>query len=206
MSEAAKKILSFYDEHIDEYGSGPKAVGWNDGQSQTARFAALCKVGDLDGSSVLDVGCGLGDFYGYLEGHYEGVEYTGIDINPRYVERARKLYTEAHFEVVDFEEYTGGPFDYVCASGAFAVKIPQYKEVYFGQIKKMFEIARRGVAFTMLDERQHPNDASYAAYSVEEVRTFCLSLTNDVVVYHDYLPHDFTVILKLPGQIKDGVR
>jgi trans-aconitate methyltransferase len=207
MSEISKKILSFYNQHIDEHGSGPKAVGWNDVRSQTARFAALCKVGDLEGRSVLDVGCGLGDFHKYLIDHYESVDYTGIDINPRYIESARQLYPDVHFEVADFEEYAGEPacnavaimgrpFDYVCASGVFAVKIPNYKDIYFGQIKKMFTLARKGIAFTMLDAEYHNNDKEYAAYSVEEVRAFCLSLADDVVVYHDYLPHDFTVILR----------
>lgn len=208
MNESSKKILSFYDQHIDVHKSGPKAVGWNDKQSQTVRFVALCKVGNFEGTSVLDVGCGLGDFYKYLVDHYESVDYTGIDINPRYIESARKAYLDVRFEVVDFGEYTGGPahiamrsiaggpFDYVCASGVFAVKIPDYKQVYFGQIKKMFGLARRGVSFTMLDREEHPNDEEYAAYSVEEVRAFCLSLTDDVVVVHDYLPHDFTVIMK----------
>lgn len=196
MSGSSDKIIGFYDDHIDRYGSGPRAVGWNDERSQSLRFAAVCKVGDLEGASVLDVGCGLGDFYGYLVDHYENVEYTGIDINPRYIERARQLYPDAKFEVADFEEYIGGPFDYVVASGVFAVKIPDYKEVYFKQIEKMFKIARKGIVFTMLNEAHHPNDEIYAAYSVEEVRTFCLLLTNTVVVYQDYLPHDFTIIVK----------
>ena len=201
MDKSSKKILSFYDEHIDAYGTGPRAVGWNDERSQALRFAALCGVGELEGNSVLDVGCGFGDLYNYLADHYEHIDYTGIDINPRYIERARKLHPDAKFEIGDFEEYVGGPFDYVCASGAFTVKIPDYKEVYFKQIEKMFKLARKGIAFTMLDERQHPNDEAYAAYSVEEVRNFCLSLTDDVIVYHDYLPHDFTVIMKRRNKV-----
>lgn len=196
MNDASQKILSFYDRHIDKHSSGPRAVGWNDKRSQEARFASLCRVGDLEGVSVLDVGCGFGDLYGYLTEHYGHVDYMGIDINPRYIERAQELYPDATFKVADFEEYAGKPFDYVLASGAFAVKIPNYKEVYFKQIEKMFTLARKGIAFTMLDEKQHPNDETYAAYSVEGVREFCLSLAGDAVVYHDYLPHDFTVVVR----------
>ena len=199
MEKASKKIISFYDRHIDEHGVGPRAVGWNDEHSQEARFAALCKMGDMNNCSILDVGCGLGDFYKYLIDHYEHVDYRGIDINPRYIERARQLYPDARFEVADFAEYVGGPFDYVCASGVFSVKIPDYKEAYFRQIKKMFTMVQKGVAFNMLDKGHHPDDETYAAYSPEEVRAFCLSLTDDVVVYHDYLPHDFTVVMKKAG-------
>lgn len=196
MNDASSKILSFYDEHIDEYGSGPRAVGWNDKRSQEARFGALCTVGDLDGASLLDVGCGFGDLYGYLVDHYQGVDYTGIDINPRYIEQARQIYPDAKFATVDFAEYEGGMFDYVVASGAFAVKIPDYKEVYFAQIEKMFAMARKGIAFTMLDQRHHPNDEVYAAYAIEEVRALCELFADTVIVRQDYLPHDFVVIVK----------
>jgi len=41
---------------------------------------------DLDGLSVLDVGCGYGDLVGRLP---STVRYTGIDANPRAIERAR---------------------------------------------------------------------------------------------------------------------
>lgn len=41
MSTSSKKILSFYDKHIDTHEYGPRAVGWSDKQSQDARFAAL---------------------------------------------------------------------------------------------------------------------------------------------------------------------
>ncbi len=192
----SQKIISFYDEHIDTHGYGPRAVGWGDKHSQEARFEALCKVGDLNGCLVLDVGCGLGDLWDHLLKRYQKAQYTGIDINPRYIERAREKYPDVHFKVADFGEYEGGPFDYVVASGAFAVKIPDYKEIYFAHIKKMFAIAQKGIAFTMLDEAQHPNDEEYAAYSVEEVRNLCLSLADDVTVLHDYLPHDFTMIVR----------
>lgn len=194
--EPTQKILSFYDRHIDEFGSGPRAVGWSDNHSQAARFAAMCSIGDLEGVSVLDVGCGLGDLYAYCKDHYGHVDYAGIDINPRYEERARALYPDAHFEIADFSEYACGRFDYVFASGVFTVKIPDHKKIYFGQIEKMFACARKGVAFTMLNKDYHPDDEIYAAYSVEEVRRFCLSLTANVVVLRDYLPHDFTVLLK----------
>lgn len=196
MSDASKKILSFYDGHIDEHDSGPRAVGWNDKRSQEARFAAVCRVGDLDGMSVLDVGCGLGDLCGYIENRFQNVQYAGIDINPRYIERARQAYPSAHFEVVDFNTYEGKPADYVFASGVFAIKIPDHKKLYFEQIKRMFALARKGIAFTMLNVAQHADDEIYAAYSIDEVRELCLTMTDDVAVYQDYLPHDFTVVVR----------
>lgn len=40
----------------------------------------------------------------------------------------------------------------------------------------------------------NPNIFQYLA--VDEVRDFCLSFADNVVICYDYLPHDFTVMVK----------
>lgn len=48
---------------------------------------------------LLDIGCGSGELLEYLPSH---VQYTGVDINPRYIELARKKYGErGRFELID---------------------------------------------------------------------------------------------------------
>jgi len=42
-----------------------------------------------DGSRLLDVGCGTGSLLDYLP---PGIEYTGYDLNPSYIEAARRRY------------------------------------------------------------------------------------------------------------------
>ncbi len=67
------------------------------------------------GDSVLDLGCGAGDILPHLP---EGVRYTGIDINPSYIESAAARFgARGHFLVGDVAELdpvsVGGPFDRV---------------------------------------------------------------------------------------------
>lgn len=52
-----------------------------------------------EGCKLLDIGCGSGELLDYLPEH---VQYTGVDINPRYIELARKKYGErGRFELID---------------------------------------------------------------------------------------------------------
>jgi SAM-dependent methyltransferase len=68
-----------------------------------------CQAGDR----VLDVGCGPADLLAFLP---EGVDYTGYDLNPRYIEVARRRFrAQGRFLVGragDLRDVDlGGPFD-----------------------------------------------------------------------------------------------
>ena len=56
-------LIKFYEKNIDDHNDGYKALGWGSIDSQYKRFEVLSKINNLNGSSILDVGCGLGDFY-----------------------------------------------------------------------------------------------------------------------------------------------
>jgi SAM-dependent methyltransferase len=78
-----------------------------------AKFAPVLKHNkDLDGvRRVLDVGCGPGT----NTHHFEGIDYVGIDISPRYVEYARRRHGR-DFVAADATEFTVAPdqrFDFV---------------------------------------------------------------------------------------------
>ena len=118
------------------------------------------------------------------------------------IETARKKYPNASFEAVDFGLWpldgTRGKhpiFDFVLASGALSFKVHNYRDVYFGYIKKMFENARVAVAFNMLDARYHIDDATFSTYWPEEMAAFCRGLTPNVEVREKYLRQDFTLYL-----------
>ena len=58
---------------------------------------------------VLDVGCGPGT----NAAHFRNVDYLGLDLNPKYIERARRKYS-MNFEVADVTTHTfERKFDFV---------------------------------------------------------------------------------------------
>jgi len=192
----AEKLLAFYDKHIEKYGFGPQSVGWGSKSSQEIRFELLCGVGDLSGCSVLDIGCGTGDLCEYISKRYKNVNYSGIDINQKFIEKAKEKYPNISLKLAEFGQYNGEPFDYVLASGALSFKLKNHKKIYFSYIKKMYEISRLGVAFNMLKKGEHDDDETYATYDQKEIKEFCETFADEVELREDYLSYDFTVYLK----------
>ena len=96
--------------------TAPTGAGWAGRAAATRNGASPCcwEVGTLSGSRVLDVGCGVGDLYGYALRQGLRVRYTGLDILPEMVAHARGRYPEARFEVGDALQGLGADrFDYV---------------------------------------------------------------------------------------------
>jgi len=77
---------------------------------EAKQSAILAVHKDYTGLRVLDIGCGPGNNTGLFQGSL----YTGIDINPRYIERASALHPNADFLAGDAVDLTlRGEFDVV---------------------------------------------------------------------------------------------
>lgn len=189
------RLTKFYNNSLSAYGENdPRGVHWQNSDNQQKRFQILSQIGDLNGKSVLDVGCGFGDLYGFLVREGKSTEYSGIDIVSEFISAARRKYPNANFEekdIFDIEKQ----YDYVLASGALSFKVENHHQYYEEMIRKMFEIAKIGIAFNMLDIKNHIDDAEFASYDSNEIASFCKTLTPKVEVITDYLPQDFTIYM-----------
>lgn len=189
------RLKKFYNDSLSAYGEhDPRGVHWQNQENQEKRFLVLSKIADLDGKSVLDVGCGFGDLYGFLIREGKSVDYSGIDIVPEFISAARRKYPLANFEEKDIFEVEA-QYDFILASGALSFKIDNHHTYYQEMIKKMFEKAKMGLAFNMLDIGNHIDDTEFAAYDSKEIMSFCKTLTPKVEIITDYLPQDFTVYM-----------
>ena len=83
-------ILHYHSERLSKYGQNVRSL-WGSTESQRIRFKILAEMGDFNNKSVLDVGCGFGDFYTFLrEQNIHPAKYCGIDISENYVKNAIK--------------------------------------------------------------------------------------------------------------------
>lgn len=57
-----------------------------------------------DGQAILDVGCGLGGTIASLNEHLHGVSLTGLNIDPRQLERCRQTVHAREGNTIDFRE------------------------------------------------------------------------------------------------------
>lgn len=194
-----QRLIRFFDETLNTCSAdSPHIVGWSTRQTQHIRFAKLNEIGCLEHSSLLDVGCGVGDYWAYLHASDPTVKYTGIDLNPRMILLAKKKYPEGVF-LHDSLEKVEQKYDYLMSSGAFNLALEDNPAYLKEMIRKMVRAARKGVAFNALSQyapyRMRYRDLYY--YNPAEVFDFCRQNWECVNLRHDYLSNDFTIHIKL---------
>lgn len=189
------KVAHFFNENLRRYGYDPRSLGWIPG-TQEARFRALTAIGDLEGCSVLDVGCGFGDLYGYLCRNGIDVDYTGIDLCPDFIDIARKRHPEANFIVADFEEaIISDRFDWAFESGVFNYRVSDHETWVWNMVRKMYRVATRGIAFDFLNRRGRILSAGLYCPDPADIYAMCCRLSPRVVIRCDYKPAEFCVYL-----------
>ncbi len=187
--------VRFYGDLARRYGVDVRAMDWGSRESQGKRFQVLGEVAHLNDRSVLDVGCGQGDLYAWLEKHHKRVRYTGIDITPEMVETALQRFPTARFCVWDLldDSHRMIPHDYVLSSGIFTHRKTAPFEFLKAMVRRMFGLASRGVAFNCLSAWAAEKEGKEFHADPLRVLAFCRTLSRRVVLRHEYHPRDFTV-------------
>jgi SAM-dependent methyltransferase len=192
-----QRIADYYDRLVDRYGYDPKACDASGAKSLEVRYRVLSAVTDLTGKSVLEVGCGFGDLGSYLQKKYAGVRYLGIDISRRMVEEGQKAHPNLPIrcqnvlEMHDEDE----AFDVVLAQGIFYLLGDNAEFKMRELIKKMFSLSKEAVAFCAISS--WAPEQTNSEYCVDPVALldWCRTLTTQIVLRHEYLPHDVTLYL-----------
>ena len=209
MDAAARaKIVEVYRRFLKKHGPSVRAVDWVSEETQRVRFQALEDVGPWEGKSVADIGCGLGDFFGFLVDRGHAVRYTGYDITPEMVDAARTRYPDpaARFEVRDIlDDALSPPFDYVVASGTFNIRTEGHEDFLRRMLTAMYRGCRIAVAFNVLKPvpASHPdyefNKLFYGDFyfdiPTDELVAFCRTLSSRVVLHREDLTTDSTVFV-----------
>jgi SAM-dependent methyltransferase len=190
--------VSLYTRLVKQYGLDHRSLDWGSVASQELRFAVLAGVGPLEGASILDVGCGFADFWPWLKQRVSSIRYTGIDITPAMIRQARQRFPDLRLEttgMIELARCEPKGFDYVMASGIFAHRQHRPVEDLRESIRLFLQLARRGVAFNSLSAWASHQDAGEFYSDPLETVSFCRSLTERVVLRHDYHSRDFTIYL-----------
>lgn len=197
-----ERNVRIYSERVAMHGYDVRALGWGSRESQAKRFAVLSEVGKLGGSSVLDVGCGLGDLYAWMRRKRLRVRYTGVDITPGMVDKACARFPKAQFRVCDVLD-RGQPVaahDYVLSSGIFTHRGASGLEFLEAMVCRMFDLSEQALAFNCLSGWAEKKESGEFHADPLQVISLCRNLTPRVVLRHDYHPRDFTVYLYKPAR------
>lgn len=201
-------ISKKYKELIRKYGDSPEAAQWSSRETQEKRFAILAGIGDLNGTRILDFGCGPGHLGTYLKSKNVHFNYTGVDIVEDFFDIARKNNPDARFG--SLQEFEHEKFDYIIISGVFNNKRRDNRKFYQASLKKLFNMCTRGVAFNLMSTYVDYKSDNLFYESPERVLRFIKQkLTQFVCLRHDYevkpglVPFEFAVYAYRVPPLKD---
>ncbi len=201
------KIKYYHHKRLKILGDNrAKVQGWHSIQSQQNRFQALCQPLDFTDKSILDLGCGYGDFKQYLDQsmvkqgstNNKITSYLGIDQQNAFIKSARRHFINSantEFLKADFSTKTLPKVDIIIASGSLNYRSRQ-QDYHQNLITAMYESARYAVAFNMLDSRYFTPSKLLISHDPQKVLKFCHSICTNSQLFDHYAKNDFTIIMK----------
>jgi len=190
------KIIKMYNTFIECSDNDdmfdPKKVGWNNKYAQDSRFAALLAIGVKPGDKILDYGCGLGHLINFLQIKNIDVDYTGIDINEKYIQIAKDIFTDSNLKVGDIEG-ENCVYDWALASGVFTYGLT--KEEIFGKISEILTKVSKGFAFNFLLKSEAFIEMGFNCYDPHEMLSELKSQHQNVYLIQGYTNDDFTIFI-----------
>lgn len=190
-----QKIIKIYSERLSRYGNSPVTLGWNNDRRKL-RYKILSSEWNLNNVSILDFGCGFGDFYEFLKKKFRNIQYTGIDINPNFIEICQKQYPQARFSKLNiFNDKLQEKYDYILASGVFNDKIDDNYSFVKDAFRKFNDYSIKGFAANFLSNKvqYRHNHAYYSDPAL--ILDLCYQYSNNVILKNDYMPFEFTVFV-----------
>ncbi|MCS7214802.1 MAG: class I SAM-dependent methyltransferase [Thermodesulfovibrio sp.] len=197
MDELAKEyVIDFFTKRLIHFKDSPESVGWTP-KGQILRYEAVLKLINPDGKSLLDFGCGKGDFYGFLKQKGINCHYLGVDINSSLIELARRKYAEALFHVKDIEiEALDRNFNYTVAIGVFNLAIKGIKEIMKRYLTILFEHTSEKLIFTCLNKNTKFIDFTLTYFTNEELDSFSRTLTDRYQLIDSLIEGDIFLVLE----------
>lgn len=197
MTKDKQRVIERYNQRLEKYGPSFEVLASGTEERRLIHYEVLSEIGDLNGKSVLDLGCGFGDFLGFLQDKGVNVDYTGYDINPNLIKYAKEKYPRGKFFVVDIQKEDFPDFDYIISNEAFNLTLMDVDN--YDYIKEILEIcyshSRIGVAIEFLSSYVDFESKEGFHYQPEKVFSISKGITKRVSLRHDYPLFDFIIYL-----------
>ena len=186
----------FVNKLVEKYGYSIKSLDYHSKTGQKTRFDIITQVGINDDCSLLDVGCGFGDYFNYLKQRgIKNVKYNGIDLSDKIVDLAKEnnpLANVVQCNVLDLSD--DEKFDYVISLGFNWVKTGENWDTLTSVLDKMWKLCKKGIAYNAVSTfAEKQDEVIYFVSPIKVIDYIMNNLTYKIVFKHDYMPHDFTV-------------
>jgi len=206
--ELSESVIARYSDRYNKFGTGVKALGWGSVEQQTYRFMQALQAENFSQKSILDIGCGFGDFLSAcIDNNIEISNYIGWDINPDLIREARKQHPTSSFSVMDLSNFN----DVVIVAevglmlGVLNLNFQdKFDNLLFSKmmIKKAFSSVSRSLVVDFLSScrsADYPAEDFVFYHDPAELLSYALTLTPSVRLFHDYSPipqKEFMLVLE----------
>jgi tRNA G46 methylase TrmB len=196
--EDASQVIRRYQQRIAEHG--PTFASLNSGSEEKQAIRQWVHATALRGErpSILEIGCGLGDFYKYLIGQKRDCSYHGYDIVPEYIAECRRVYPQSKFEVRNiFIDGIEGGYDTVVMSQVLNNRYQKSDNLQVMQraLELAFQHTRVSVSVDMLSTYVDFRNPDLFYYSPEDIFRMAKAIAPRVLIRHDYRAFEFCVQL-----------
>ncbi len=213
-SEKKTYILNHYEKNFEKFHPFESEtfhyMDWESKDAQYSRFHVLAENINLHNKSILDVGCGLGDLYKFLQSLDIAFQYSGMDFSSKYIEQCKVLYPEAHFICNDiftnFNENELKQFDVVFCSGLFNLNVQNNDDLLKYALGCFYEMSCEYVIFNLLSINSCDKEDKYYYFNSSDVINHVSEFPfTGISVIEDYLENDFTFICSKKQNIFQSV-
>ena len=201
-------VTAHYEQTLATHGTTSKGVDWKDDTGHRLRHRQFLRlIEDDPDASVLDLGCGYGDFLGFLRANGHRGRYVGYDVSAGMVEAARARHGEGRDRAFMVGAEPAQTEDYAIGSGIMNVIRGGDAEVWAGYVSATIQTlatsSRRGFGFNMLslnsDAEKRRADLYYA--DPAEMLSSCIRrFGRHAAVLQDYGLWEFTLLVRHSSQ------
>jgi ubiquinone/menaquinone biosynthesis C-methylase UbiE len=195
------RVVRTYERRLAEHGFDVAALKSGGLGKQFVRHTTHARIFDLNGRRIVDIGCGIGMFYRFLKNSNVNIEdYIGVDIVEPFLEYNRQTYPEAKFVNLDIfrDPIESLQSDVVFMSQIFNARYEtsDNEAIARAAVERFFTVAREGVVIDFMSSYVDYREAQHHYFEPDTMLRFAKGLTPYVALHHDYLPFEFTLVLR----------
>ncbi len=187
MNKLSNKI--FYKQSIEEFGVSAQGVHWNSKYTQYKRFEIITKLikKEIKESTILDVGCGFGEYYNYLiNNNRTPKEYIGIDCEDNMINISKKRFPNQNFYKQNILYDKLEQVDYYLCSGALNILTLAQCNIF---IDRCYQYSNKGFIFNFL------KNLTFNDVQKQDILDICNNYCNNLIIKENYLDNDFTIFM-----------
>jgi SAM-dependent methyltransferase len=200
--EILKTVDKYYTSKVNTLGATSEGVDWNGPDSQYLRFKILSEVIAENKVSILDYGCGYGEYINYLNSQDLEYAYTGYDISKAMIKQAKEKFPGKEYIFTSHPEELK-QYDYAIASGIFNVKNEindnEWQDFILSELKKLDMLSQKGFSFNALTTYSDKEFMKEYLHYANPLLLFdhCKKhFSRNVALLHDYGLYEFTIIVR----------